>query len=201
MKDQIVIRSMKKSDDTKKVARLVYDTSKDLFSALFGKMNKALSKIEILINLEDNIFSYRHISIVLVNEDIAGVLVGYHVNQISKEKMKREMKAALSFWSQLRCMIILSNSHHIMDFDDIDGYYIQNICVDPQRRGKKLGYRLLEHCITMNNEMGNKEVFLDVESTNDIAINLYKKLGFELFRTTKIKLAGITLYRMKKLIH
>ena len=86
----------------------------------------------------------------------------------------------------------------VIDFNSIDGLYIQNLCVDSAHRKKGIGYKLLEHYISKNNPKGSKNICLDVESTNIGAIRLYKKIGFETYDELFIKPAKITLYKMRK---
>ncbi len=200
MKEDIVIKQMQKSDDARQAAQLVYGTAPDLFRALLGRREKAVSKIVMLLPLEDNIFSYRNLLIAVKGRDIKGILIGYNVESVCKEKMKKDLKQTLSLFARLRFWMIIHFSRHIMDFEGIDGGYIQNLCVGPACRGEGIGRRLLEHYIAGCGREGIKDVYLDVEGDNETAVNLYKKTGFEIFRTTNIKIAGVTLYRMRRIV-
>lgn len=58
--------------------------------------------------------------------------------------------------------------------DEID---IINIIVDKNHRRKKIGSRLLDYVIKNNQD---KKFILEVKISNEAAINLYKKFGFEI---------------------
>lgn len=49
-------------------------------------------------------------------------------------------------------------------------------------RNKKIGLTLLKEAENVAKQKGFKEIFLDVESTNDLAIKLYERLGYKEIR-------------------
>ena len=55
------------------------------------------------------------------------------------------------------------------------GYNLVNICVDEAYRGRGIGGLLLEYCI---NKYGERDIILDVVSSNSAAIKMYEKYGF-----------------------
>jgi len=59
--------------------------------------------------------------------------------------------------------------------------------------GKGVGSKLLDFTITLANEMQFSRIELTVHTTNNAAINLYKKFGFKIEgeRSSSIKLGGI----------
>lgn len=56
---------------------------------------------------------------------------------------------------------------------------VQTIAVAQQARGSGLGRRLMEQLLAKAKSAGAEQVFLEVKSSNDVAISLYKSLGFE----------------------
>ena len=61
-----------------------------------------------------------------------------------------------------------------------DGYcLLHNVVVSPSLRGKGLGQKLCEAAIAKAKEIGASHIYLQVMQNNPIALNLYKKLGFE----------------------
>lgn len=56
---------------------------------------------------------------------------------------------------------------------------ILNLVVDPEFRGEKIGYSLLEESINIFKNQGINEISLDVRVSNTIAISLYKKFDFK----------------------
>ncbi len=57
----------------------------------------------------------------------------------------------------------------------LDEVHIENIAVEPEWRGKGIGFQLLKFVIESNK---NCDFFLEVRPSNQPAINLYRKLGF-----------------------
>lgn len=57
------------------------------------------------------------------------------------------------------------------------------IAVKENYRNKGLGYKILNFCIKNAKKEGINNFFLHVSANNEIAINLYKKLGFEIIKT------------------
>lgn len=198
MNDGIVIRPMDKHDDILKTAQLIYETAEEFSWALFGKKEIALRKIKALIQLDNNSFSRKNILIACDKDRIYGILVGYNKNSINIKEQNKDFNKAMSLFARLRCGLVMSFVDRIMNLNNIEGYYIQSLCVDSASRGKRIGYRLLEYCFKVNKEQGVNNVYLDLESTNKIALNLYKKVGFELFKESEMKTAGISIYRMRK---
>ena len=56
---------------------------------------------------------------------------------------------------------------------------LHNVVVDPELRGKGLGKKLCRAAILKSKECGASHIFLQVMQNNPVALNLYKKLGFE----------------------
>ena len=56
---------------------------------------------------------------------------------------------------------------------------LQNVIVTSSLRGKGFGEKLCRAMITKAKEMGAEHVFLQVVQSNQVAMNLYKKLGFQ----------------------
>lgn len=60
------------------------------------------------------------------------------------------------------------------------GAKINAISVIPEKRGKGLGKKLLKETVAILQKNVNiKNIYLDVVKDNIVAINLYKKIGFE----------------------
>ena len=56
--------------------------------------------------------------------------------------------------------------------------HIINFAVAPKVQGQGLGRKLLEHALLLAKEFGNQIIYLEVKVSNEIAKNLYTKLGF-----------------------
>lgn len=56
--------------------------------------------------------------------------------------------------------------------------HILNLCVDPNQQCCGYGQRILKHLLTLAKQQKIKTVFLEVRPSNQVAINLYYKMGF-----------------------
>jgi len=64
----------------------------------------------------------------------------------------------------------------------MNGYYLNNMCVNPKKRKQGLGNRLLNKVVN-EAKKGNKDhIILYVEKNNTPAINLYKKNKFRIYQ-------------------
>lgn len=64
----------------------------------------------------------------------------------------------------------------LQSFDEAD---ITNVAVSPQIRGRGVGYRMLKELMERGQKRGIRRFTLEVRMSNDPAIQLYRKLGFE----------------------
>ncbi len=89
-------------------------------------------------------------------------------------------------------------------------YFIANVAVTPEKRGRGIAHQLTERAITHVREHGGKHIYLQVRSDNPSAIHIYRQAGFEEFtrRTSWVfskdhryrssALAGVAVGRRKK---
>jgi len=57
--------------------------------------------------------------------------------------------------------------------------HVLNVCVAPEFQGKGLGRKLMTHLIHFCRYCGDEKVFLEVRESNQVAQNLYARLGFQ----------------------
>ena len=63
--------------------------------------------------------------------------------------------------------------------------HVVSIAVMPEHRGKGIGYMLMKEAMKNMEKYNAKECFLEVRVSNQPAINLYKKLGFQVVKTIR----------------
>jgi ribosomal-protein-alanine N-acetyltransferase len=66
-----------------------------------------------------------------------------------------------------------------------DDVQINNIAVRPDCRGLGLGEAMIRFAIAKSREVGARFITLEVRQSNTPALNLYRKLGFEIVGTRK----------------
>ena len=62
---------------------------------------------------------------------------------------------------------------------------LDSLAVDPHYRGHRIGKKLVELIVDGWRERGIKRCLLRVRTTNDSAIEFYKRLGFQVVKTVK----------------
>jgi len=60
----------------------------------------------------------------------------------------------------------------------VEEAHIFNVCVSSEYRGKGFGLQMMEHLLKVAKEKSAKSVFLEVRPSNEVAIQLYNKIGF-----------------------
>jgi ribosomal-protein-alanine N-acetyltransferase len=61
----------------------------------------------------------------------------------------------------------------------LDELHIMNLAVTPWAQGKGLGHALMDEMLRLANSLELNRVFLEVRASNEKAISLYRKWGFE----------------------
>lgn len=111
---------------------------------------------------------------------------------------KIEFRTQKNAWSAQSLLECFDESYIIMglfDFEKLIGFSViyntsfstdlLTIGVDPDYQGKKLGFMLLKETLKVAHKNKDIECYLEVRVSNEVAINLYKKMGFEIVGTRK----------------
>lgn len=134
-----------------------------------------------------------------------------------REELSREGRQALKelkFWSRLPPLVWLLDRIDIEFHEFFRGFVwveggcvvgnvnisrvgsgrwiISNLAVAPSYRGQGIGCRLTEAALDLVRQRGGGTIVLRVRAANDIALNLYRSLGFEeVSATTEMRLEEI----------
>ena len=68
---------------------------------------------------------------------------------------------------------------YIVNSRYVDAWHVMNVAVDPERRRRGIASQLLEHLFELTLGDERRGYTLEVRITNDAAIRLYERLGFE----------------------
>ena len=66
----------------------------------------------------------------------------------------------------------------------IKNFYIEDLCVHQNQRGKGIGKRLYEFCVNKAKELDCYHLTLNVWHLNESAVRFYEKLGMKPLKTT-----------------
>ncbi len=149
-----------------------------------------------------NLFSYKHVLAAEYNGEVAGMILGYSFT----EKEKGNLRTGFLMFKDLG-WIMLKKFRILLKFNGSVGtlgkgeFYISNVAVYKRFRGLGIGKTLMNEAERRAKMLGAKYVVLDVEAENNVAINLYKKLGYRAVKSATILLTKnriLRFLRMKK---
>jgi ribosomal protein S18 acetylase RimI-like enzyme len=176
--------------DLDKVAQLIYETELSLFTPLLGKNEEeAVKNLKTLIKTGNNSFSYTNIHVAVdTDENVLGILVAFPGRETSFWKDLKAFSKVLSPMELLKYIIkgTIINELLTAKVKEND-YYLSNVGVDPQLRGKGIGTYILENAYRIAKDKGCKRVTLDVTFKNEGALRLYERFGFKVYGKTSGK--------------
>jgi len=170
-----------------------------LFLMLFG--NEFEATLKKLFIEPQNLFSFQHVYFTEIDGNKVGMLLGYDW----QTKKRAVFRTGWLIMKYLGANFI-KKMPYFLKFKNIigqiyeDEYYISNVAVYPEYRGKNIGTFLINRVEVEAKEKDIKRIGLDVESANIRAISLYKRLGFTTAKQSSVKLGGqlFSFYRMSK---
>jgi ribosomal-protein-alanine N-acetyltransferase len=68
---------------------------------------------------------------------------------------------------------------HLIAYVAVGECHILNICIDPDAQGNGFGRMLLEYGLRAGIDLGAENAFLEVRVSNQAAIVLYERIGFQ----------------------
>ena len=173
------------------IPELVWATGPSSYSYQFGTRQLFDQAVQATWPIDGTLFAADATSLALDGSDLAGIEIGMRGSEF------RARQAALApIW---RALIeagqvsreefggLLERAGHASWLNpmlDSDTYYIHAICVKPERRGKRVGYRLIENALTKARTLGCAKFQLDVLSDNP-AVEFYRAVGLEVLAETR----------------
>jgi ribosomal protein S18 acetylase RimI-like enzyme len=82
--------------------------------------------------------------------------------------------------NNIACYTPLEYIDEINEQNAANGHLLHNICVDPKMRNTGIATTLIYKQIEKAKKMGKNFCMLQVDALNKPAVNLYKKLGFDI---------------------
>ena len=189
-----------KTEDAYHFANLMEISASTLFPTVFGHRFKTI--LENLFKEKKNLFSFEHTHIAKLGDETLGMLLAYDWRIKRKEEINtgRLIIKYMKFEFIKRFPLFLK-LNSIVGYLKEGEFYISNIAVYPEYRGIGIGTTLLSFVEESMRSKNIKKLALDVETKNERAIRLYKRLGFIISRKLSTKLKGITFefFRMEKI--
>ncbi|MGZ7070591.1 MAG: GNAT family N-acetyltransferase [Methanobacterium sp.] len=179
--------------DLNEVSRFIYETELDLFKYLFGKnQEKAQNNLKRLIYKGNNSFGHDKIHIVTEdNEDLLGILISYSGDEINDIDNLKAFFSSMGIIDFMKLALVGPVLNKLLTTDQKnDDYYLSNVYVDKNYRGKGTGTFILEKSLELAREKNAKRVTLDVDIENKGALRLYERFGFKIYNKKSINWFG-----------
>jgi len=167
--------------DINQISEMIYETDNNLFSIFLDKdPAQAVAKLKKLIESGKNSYGHEHIYIAEDdNGNIQGVLVAFRGDEIALVEEAKIFWATMTFKDFLK-LTFIKPVYDRLTASSIQGddFYIGNLVVAANLRGKGIGSKIIEHSFELAREKECKRVLLDVIFENSGAKKLYERIGF-----------------------
>ena len=174
--DSIALRRALASD-APDIGRLILLSAEHFLPAIFGPgIAKVLDE---LAARRGSLFGHEHVWIAEQQGMTRGMLLGYP----GVIKAAEDLRTGLALLRSLKADMIRRIGPLLAMQSAIgriakDEYYISNVAVYPDFRGRGIGAQLIGRAVEEAGRAGIRSVVLDVESDNAEARRLYERIGF-----------------------
>lgn len=170
-------------EDAEKIAALVLLSAEHFLPAVFGPRVQAV--LAMLAARGGTLFSFAHARMAVVDDRVVGMLLGYS----AVDKAREDPKTGLGLFrvlgiSMVRGLPKLLRVQKAIGGMGPDEWYVSNVGVLPDMRGRGVGGALLLDADQRARSNGARAIVLDVETDNPMAAKLYGELGYRIVRTT-----------------
>ncbi len=175
--------------DTQLISEMIYETDMNLFGTFLDKNPVlAVKKLRKLVEAGKNCYGHEHIY--LAEDEIGkvlGILVGFRGDEINFKEEARIFWDTMNFKDFLK-LTLIKPVYDKMTASSIgnDDFYIGNLVVSNDSRGKGIGSKIIEQSFELGKEKKCKRVLLDVTFENLSAKKLYDRIGFRVCCEKKI---------------
>ncbi|HIK18504.1 MAG TPA: GNAT family N-acetyltransferase [Leptolyngbyaceae cyanobacterium M33_DOE_097] len=175
--------------DPKEVACLLYESSPELFTLMFGL--SAIAYLTKFVQKSHNRYSHQYIQVAEINQYVVGIITLLPAVELNANAdYDAVLNPAQRLWLKLVQRFLLP--YVLQQSYPDNAFYIGNLAVVEACRNQGIGRQLLSQCIA---EVANKSgtLFISVDVNNPRAQKLYESLGFRVATTKGIRLFGVVL--------
>ena len=129
-------------------------------------------------DINNNVLNYRNEPNLSYNIEVSQKLAEFHASCFTNSE-KRYSEKSMLFFIEKPIYHIFYNHISLVIIQIIgEESELITLSVDSKRRRKGIGYELLKSSIIYLEDLDIKKLFLEVATTNKIALELYHKVGF-----------------------
>ncbi len=193
-KNKIMIRNATKTDNVNQIAKLIYSSDLNIYTAMFGNEINACKVLQELINTNTVNISIDHLIVAEYGEQIIGILCFIENDYFDdRESYKRSFERLNISLPEYFDGVFDAYWKKIIEENFMDTYYISNVAVDPNYQNLGVGKSLLHYFIENHSD---KPIGLDVVQANASAIHAYTKSGFQVVNTVTAHTDATVPFRM-----
>lgn len=176
-KENIVFRRAKYDDNFEEIAGLIYDTDPYAYPFWFNNDREIAKKMLAKYISEPN-FCFHFDNIYIAYDITASKIIGIIVALDRTVNLKYDYSLLEGVNSRYNITINKFIKEKIREVENNDFLYINNICIDRDYRGKKIGTHLLGYYISQMEKAGFNSFSLICPLHNLRAKNLFHHFGF-----------------------
>ncbi|MGF9697137.1 GNAT family N-acetyltransferase [Paenibacillus sp. MABNR03] len=157
-------------EDADQVIPLLYQAIGDIAYALAGEGNheQAMQVLQQFYVQEDNRISYRHVTVMVQGEEVAGILVAYDGSEADRLDQPILDRPGRS-----------QDEKYVLVKETRPGeYYLDTLSVSEKYQGQGIGRALMAAFEQQGRELGHTQAALIVERDNGRALMLYERQGY-----------------------
>lgn len=163
------------------VTPLIYESVHELMDFMFGSRAAAERVLARLLRYPRGQFGFDHLTVMRDGERVVGVLLGYGREDLEAAELPgaiNMLRAAPPIrWPHLVFTVNRALSGYVPPPTG-DAFYINNVAVDSNARGKGYGTALLQQLTEQARRQGYRALELDVTEINEDAIRFYRRHDF-----------------------
>ena len=188
--DEVSVVPATLDDNLDAIAELIYYSDNYIYPGLFDGVEEGKKVLAQMIASE-TLYNYQNLLVAKWQGQVVGVIVhDYQPVDYSLEVYRSCFeKANVPFDNKAQYMW---ENYYLLMKEDTKALYVANVCVSSACRGKGVATKLFNKLFQIDNHC-----YLECVQANQAAVNLYKKLGFEIMYEYP-GVFGVPCYKMEK---
>jgi len=175
--------------DATAAAELIYRPMGRMADYLFGGDDEDCARdvFAKLFRQPQNRFSYEFTSVLELNDEVVGMLLGYPAEIVSElaTSMAKQLREIIGWGGMLRLLRRSASLMAVKEYEP-DEFYIFTVSVQPRFQGRGFGKELLLHAEDKARAAGLRKCSLGVTVDNLGAIRLYERFNYRIVGTVRV---------------
>ena len=168
--------------DAKAAGLLILSSAKNSFASIFdlSESHYALAYLQYAFTFADGQFGYANHCVIDVDGQVAAIASSWHT-ELTARFHQATLHSIVSYYGPIDGLEVIQRCQllkEIIPAPKKEEWCIGHFAVSPSHRRGGLGRKLLAHMQALASSKGKNKITLDVELSNQGAINFYRDSGF-----------------------